>query len=82
VASLRSSQPVTDTAICELLGMSRQTVWEWRQDVDFRAWLKIELDEDQTNCLRYAITRHIELAIQGSTRSLLVLTRLKQLGVF
>lgn len=82
VTSLRSGQPVTDAAICEQLGMSRQTAWEWRQDADFRSWLRIELDEDQTVALSYAISRHLQLAIEGSERSLFVLAKLKALGVF
>jgi hypothetical protein len=82
VAALRSGQPVTDTAICRHLRMSRQTVWEWRQDGDFRRWLTVDLDQDQLMDLRFAIARHLRLAFEGSTRSLLVLARLKEQGVF
>lgn len=82
VAALSKGQPVTETAICRELSMSRQTVWEWRQDADFRAWLRTDLDEDQTRALRHAISSHLERAILGSTHSLHVLAKLKGLGVF
>lgn len=73
---------MTDTAICAQLGMSRQTLWEWRQDYDFRRWLKFELDQDQLMDFQFAISRHLRLAVEGSTRSLSVLAKLKELGVF
>jgi len=54
-----------------------------------KAWAKaeenaasVELDQDQLMDFRFAISRHIELEIEGSTRSLSVLAKLKELGVF
>jgi len=82
MAALRKGQPVTETAICRELSMSRQTVWEWRQDADFRVLLRTDLDNDQTRALRDAISLHLERAIQGSTHSLHVLAKLKVLGIF
>lgn len=82
ITALRRGRPVTDTAICRDLGMSRQTVWEWRQDADFRIWLKIDLEQDHTKALGYAVGRHLELAIRGSTESFRILAKLKELGVF
>ena len=73
---------MTDTAICGQLEMSRQTAWEWRQDLDFRRWLKVDLDSRQAVELRFAISHHLQLALQGGTRSLSVLAKLKELGVF
>ena len=61
VTALRNGQSVTDTAICRKLCMSRQTVWEWRQDADFRGWLRIELDENQSASLRYAINASLRV---------------------
>jgi len=82
VEALRSGEEVTDTAICRQLEMSRQTAWEWRQDSDFRRWLKVDLYAGQAVDLGLAISRHLQLALDGSTRSLSVLAKLKELGVF
>lgn len=82
LAALQSGHAVSDTAICDGLAMSRQTVWEWRQDPSFLAWLRVSLDTDQSLEMRCAISRHLHLAIEGSTRSLLVLAKLKAMGVF
>lgn len=73
VAVLEAGAQVTDTALCRRLSMSRQNVWEWRQDADFRSWMRVQLDSSQTVKLRAAISCHIEAAMLGSTASLRVL---------
>jgi hypothetical protein len=62
--------------------MSRQTLWEWRQEAGFREWLRTSLDEDQTLEFRYAIATHLGQAIQGNAASFRILAKLKEHGVF
>ena len=49
---------------------------------DFRRWLRVDLDSGQAVELRLAISRYLQFALEGSTRSLSVLAKLKELGVF
>lgn len=80
--ALRNGDALSNVAICRNLGMSRQTLWEWQQDHDFRKWLRVSLDPDYEADFRLAIYHHVELALNGRTRSLSVLAKLKELGVF
>ena len=43
---------------------------------------QVDLDSGQAMALRFTISHHLQLALQGRTRSLSVLAKLKELGVF
>jgi hypothetical protein len=75
-------EPTSDSAITAKLGMSRQTLWEWRHDARFVAWLKEGLTAGHDIDFQLAIARHIQLAIAGNVRSAELIFRLKVIGVF
>lgn len=75
-------ETTSDSAMTAKLGMSRQTLWEWRHDSRFVAWLKEGLTAGHDIDFQLVIARHIQLAIGGSVRSAELLLRLKVIGVF
>lgn len=60
---------MSDRAICERLSLSRATIWEWKHDPRFRAWLRTELDRTSDEHWPLILRRHELLAIQGSVKS-------------
>ena len=77
-----NGQAVSDTAITRRLGMSRQTLWEWRRDPAFTNWLQRHFTSAYDLEFQLAITRHLALAMQGSIKSFALLVKFKELGLF
>jgi len=67
--AIERRQPVSDRAMCEALGMSRQTLFEWKQDPGFRAWLRTHLDRTSDDNWPLILRRHEHLALNGSVKS-------------
>lgn len=77
-----NGQPVSDTAITRRLGMSRQTLWEWRRDARFTSWMQRAFTNTYDLEFQLALSRHLGLAIQGSVESFALLAKFKRLGLF
>jgi len=60
--------------------MSRLTLWEWKQDPGFRAWLRAKLDQTSDEHWPLILRRHELLAIQGSVKSAEFIGRVRSLG--
>lgn len=71
----------SDRALSEELKMSRTTIWEWKHDPLFTAWLREELKSESDHNFELAVARHSRLAIQGSVRSFEALARLRSIGI-
>lgn len=78
--ALQEQRSVTDTALCQGLKMSRTTLWEWRQDRCFVAWMKAELDRTDDLNWELVLLRHCHLAIRGSVRSAEFLLKVRLLA--
>src|SRR5688572_14178241 len=68
-AALAARQSVSDTAMAKALKMSRTTIWEWKMDAAFNAWLQGRLDQTSDEHWPLILRRHEHLAMQGSVRS-------------
>lgn len=65
--ALRKS--ASDTAVCASIGISRMTLWKWRQLPEFTAWLRRELDQTSDWNWPLIVHRHELQALQGSVKS-------------
>lgn len=74
---LEKRQSTSDSAVCRALKMSRQTLWEWKQDPYFRRWLRSGLDRTSDDHWPLILRRHELLAIQGSVRSAEFIARVR-----
>jgi hypothetical protein len=73
---------VHDTAMAEKLKMSRQTIWEWKQDPQFQAWIRAELGTEQETFKWFQVLEtHYNQAIRGSVRSAEFLARVRTVGI-
>jgi hypothetical protein len=68
-ANIEARLPVTDLSVSKQLKMSRQTIFEWKQDPRFRAWLHDRLNRTSEDLWPFILRRHELLAIQGSVKS-------------
>jgi hypothetical protein len=75
--SVDEARPTSDRAIAEALKMSRTTIWEWKHDPAFIAWLRAELKIEEDPNFDLAVRRHTALAIRGSVRSFEAIARLR-----
>jgi hypothetical protein len=78
--ALANGQPVSDRAICQSLKMSRQTLYEWRQDPNFRRWLAEEISRMNENDWQVVIRKHTQLAMRGSVKSAEFLLKARHLA--
>lgn len=61
---------------------SRQTIYEWKQDPQFRAWLSNQLGVEQEQCKWFLMLEtHYELGIRGSVRSAEFIARTRSVGL-
>jgi hypothetical protein len=67
--TIEARLPVTDLSVSKQLKMSRQTIFEWKQDPRFRAWLHDRLNRTSEDLWPFILRRHELLAIQGSVKS-------------
>ena len=49
--------------------MSRQTLYEWRQDAEFRRWISGEIGRLNEDDWQLVIRKHTQLALRGSVKS-------------
>jgi len=77
-----AGRPTTDVSICAGMHLSRRTLWEWRKDLRFCAWIVQEVLAPSDMHWALTIARHEQLAIRGSVRSaeFLLKTRLLAAG--
>lgn len=73
-------RPTSDRALSEELKMSRTTLWEWRHDPAFTAWLREELKTESDTRFELAVARQTSLAIRGSVRSFEAVVRLRAIA--
>lgn len=74
-------RPISDSAIAEVIGISRTTIWTWNHDPGFMAWVRREVSLPHDSEFDLAVARHTRLAIRGSVRSFEAICRLRSVGV-
>jgi hypothetical protein len=67
--ALVNRQPHSDTAVSASVGISRMTLWKWRQLQAFCAWVRERIDKTSDWNWPLVLRRHELLAIEGSVRS-------------
>lgn len=67
--ALTRREPTSDSAICGGIGISRMTLWKWRQLPGFSAWVQGRLDQTSDWHWPLILQRHELQAIQGSVKS-------------
>ena len=72
---------VSDVAMATRLKMSRTTIWEWKHDPEFRAWLSSVLTMERDVDWDLVLDKHHQLAIRGSVRSAEFLAKVRSLGL-
>ena len=60
----------SDSEMQRLTKISRMTMWAWKKDSAFVAWLRGAMQSKHDLDFELAMARHLRLAIQGSVRSL------------
>ncbi len=64
------------------LKMSRQTIYEWKQNPSFRQWLEDQLGVEQDRLgWRLIVETHTNLAIRGSVKSAEFIARARTIGI-
>lgn len=75
------SNDTSDTALAAKLKMSRQTIYEWKHDPRFVAWLASELKGEHDHDWSLILSKHSELAKRGSVKSAEFIARTRSIGV-
>lgn len=71
----------SDVAIAARVKVSRQTIYEWRQSSEFRAWLSSQLTMERDIDWDLVLDKHHQLAIRGSVRSAEFLAKVRSIGL-
>lgn len=72
---------VNDTVMADKVKVSRQTIYEWKQDPRFAAWLHGQMTGEHSHEWDLVLTTHHQLAIRGSVRSAEFLARVRTVGL-
>lgn len=67
--ALATRTPSSDTALCTAIGISRMTLWKWRQSPDFVRWLHGQIDQTGDFNWSIILRRQEVLALQGNLKS-------------
>lgn len=78
-AAVMCGENYSDAAIQRATRISRMTMWEWKRDPAFVAWVTAETKLESDRQWELAVARHLALAIKGSVRSFEALIRLRSL---
>jgi hypothetical protein len=71
-----------DSALAKRVKVSRQTIYEWKQDPGFRAWLHDQLGTEQAHHKwLLMLETHYELGIRGSVKSAEFIARARSIGI-
>lgn len=71
----------SDAGMAKRLKMSRQTLWEWKQNPAFVAWWQRMLAGCRDLDWDLVLDKHTQLAIRGSVRSAEFLARVRSVGI-
>lgn len=72
----------SDVAMAKKVKVSRQTIYEWKQDPEFRTWLSGQLGVEQESIKWFLMLEtHYELGIRGSVRSAEFIGRVRSVGI-
>jgi len=78
--SLVGDVKVNDTAMAQKCGISRTSIWQWKQDPEFLAWLRAMLVRERDTEWDLVLDKHTQLAMRGSVRSAEFLGKLRTVG--
>lgn len=70
----------SDSEMQRLTKISRMTMWEWKRDPAFVAWLIAAMRTSHDHDFELAMARHLRLAIQGSVRSFEAVAMIRSIG--
>lgn len=70
----------SDSEMQRVTKISRMSMWEWKRDPAFVAWLIAAMRTSHDHDFELAMARHLRLAIQGSVRSFEAVARIRSIG--